>query len=74
MYLDYFNWGMVTLLAGIGLGYWLRGQTMTTIEADIASIKQDLINIKNYFSPSATVTVTPTPTPVAVIASPVQAA
>lgn len=58
--MDFINWGMASLLGGIALGYWLRGQSVSTIEADIASIKTEIVNIKNYFKP--------TPAPVVVSA------
>jgi hypothetical protein len=62
--IDYINWGMISILAGLGLGYWLRGQTMTTLEADVASLKASV------FGGKSTVV---TPVPVVVSAAPVSA-
>lgn len=66
--IDYINWGMVALIAGLAGGWWLRGQTFGTISADIASIKQDIVNIKNYFEPAKVVVAPVTPAPVVVSA------
>lgn len=57
------DWSMVSLLSGLGLGWYLRGRGLQGVENDIANIKQDVLHIKNYFSPQVT---TSASTPVAV--------
>lgn len=63
-FLPIMNWGMVSLLSGLGLGWYLRGRGLAGVEMDIGNIKQDLVKMKNYFTPapgvvSAPVQVTP---------------
>lgn len=65
--LTYINWTLVAASAGLIVGWWLRGQTFATIENDIASIKTDIINIKNYFVPQQAAVVTPVaPAPIVI--------
>jgi hypothetical protein len=59
------NWGMFEVLAGLGLGYWLRGQNMASIQADVTSIKNEIEKIKNLFTPAPA----PVAAPVATVAN-----
>lgn len=54
---DYLNVTLVAATAGLGIGWWLRGQSVATIQADITSIKQEIINLKNLFTPAPVVPV-----------------
>lgn len=54
--MDLINFTLVGSIAGLATGWWLRGQTFATISADIAAIKADIVNIKNYFEPAKVVT------------------
>lgn len=53
------DWNLVTLVVGFIGGYWVKGQTVASIEADVSAIK-------NYIIPSTPVAVVAqvTPTPV----------
>lgn len=66
MDISYINWTLIATLAGLGAGYWLRGQTVSTIEADITAIKNELSNLKNLFTPVPVVAVAPLTPPAAV--------
>lgn len=69
--MDLINFTLVGSIAGLATGWWLRGQTFATISADIAAIKADIVNIKNYFEPAKVVPAV-TPAPV-VVSAPVAA-
>lgn len=62
--LSYLNWSMISGLSGLGLGYWLRGQNMASIQADVTAIKNEIEKLKNLFSPAPVV---PVATPVATV-------
>lgn len=49
------NWSMISMLVGLGLGYWLRGQNYASLQADVTSIKNEIEKIKNLFSPAPVV-------------------
>lgn len=68
--MEYLNFTIVALIVGLAGGWWMRGQSVTSIEADVASIKQEIVNLKNLFTP-APVVVAPAPV---VVSAPVQAA
>lgn len=63
--MSYINVTLVAATVGLGAGWWLRGQSVSTIQADITAIKQDILNLKNLFTPAPVVVSVPT-TPVAV--------
>lgn len=42
------NYTMVSGLAGLGLGWYLRGRGWTGVENDLANIKNDLVVVKNH--------------------------
>lgn len=66
--MDYLNFTIVGMIAALAAGWWMRGQSVSTIEADVTAIKQDIINLKNLFTPAPVVAA-----PV-VVSAPVQAA
>lgn len=43
----------VSLLAGFGLGGYIKGRGMAGVQIDINNIKTDIINLKNKIDPSA---------------------
>lgn len=75
MDLTMINWTLVTAVAFTGVGYWLRGQNLTTLQADVVSIKNEIEKLKALFTPAPSVSTaanSATPaavTPVATVAN-----
>lgn len=52
----------ISLAAGFGLGWYIKGRGMAGVQIDINNIKTDIVNLKNKIDPSA-------PAPVSVSAT-----
>lgn len=63
------NYTMVSGLAGLALGWYLRGRGWTGVETDIGNIKNDILALKNHFFPA-----TPTPVVTPIVTQPVAVA
>lgn len=53
--MDYINYTIVGMIVALAGGWWMRGQSVSSIEADVAAIKQEIINLKNLFTPAPVV-------------------
>lgn len=61
--MDYINWGMASMLSGLGLGYYLGERGWTGVKADMNNLKTDIEILKAKFSPAPVVVSAQTATP-----------